>query len=327
LSPPAFDADTFPEQLYLMAFGDIREAVRKGEFESGYSHYMAFGRTEIEAGRRHSPFIGGPPGLRHSILPPARPDEAVPPAPAPVGLPYSAHAIPYTPPRANADTGQSAPFSEALYLAVNPDVAALVAQGAFASGQAHWVTEGRAQEAAGLRPSITQDALYEESPKPGTACGVDVGPFDAESYFLLYPDVLKVLGKDANAARWHWAHHGRFEARVPCGLSPYRGWQARPAQFLAKPFGLNVFGPFAAVSGLGTAARGLLRAIESTGIPFELHAYDVSRASARITPAERARAPRYRCNLLLANADQIPHFVSLYPQGHFDDTYMIAVWA
>jgi GT2 family glycosyltransferase/glycosyltransferase involved in cell wall biosynthesis len=326
LPSPIFDADTFPEQLYLMAFGDIREAVQKGEFESGYSHYEAFGRAEIEAGRRHSPFTGGPPGLRHSILPPSVAGEAVPPAPGPVSLPHSAHAIPYSPPRVQAQR-QPPAFSEHLYLAVNPDVAARVARGDFASGQAHWVTEGRAQEEAGLRPSITDDARYVESPKPGAECEVDTGQFDTESYFLLYPDVLKALGRDAAAARWHWSEHGRFEARVPCGMAPYRGWLARPAVFLEKPFGLNVYGPFAAVSGLGTAARGLLRAIESAGIPFELHAFDVSRAAARITPAERAHTPRYRCTLLLANADQIPHLVSLYPQGHFDDTYMIAVWA
>ncbi len=324
---PVFDADTFPEQLYLMAFGDVRQAVQEGEFESGYAHYTSFGKAEIESGRRHSPFTGGPPRLAYSILPPSVPNETVPAAPPPLSLPQSAHAIPYTPPPAGKAEARPPPFDEALYLAVNPDVAALVASGAYASGQAHWVTEGRAQEEAGQRPSLTDDALYADAPKPGTGNEVDAAQFDGESYFLLYPDVLKALGSNLDSARSHWVHHGRFEARVPCGIAPYRGSQVRPAALLARPFGINVFGPFAAVSGLGTAARGLLRALEATGIPLELHAFDVSRAVARITPEERARAPRYRCNLLLANADQIPHLLSLYPQGHFDDAYTIAVWA
>jgi hypothetical protein len=66
----AFDAENFPEYLYLMAFGDVRQAVMSGEFASGYAHYLAFGREEISTGRRTSPFEGGPPGLSRSVLPP-----------------------------------------------------------------------------------------------------------------------------------------------------------------------------------------------------------------------------------------------------------------
>jgi GT2 family glycosyltransferase/glycosyltransferase involved in cell wall biosynthesis len=325
---PVFDAETFPEQLYLMAFGDVRQAVAKGDFASGYSHYMAFGKAEIEAGSRHSPFKGGPPGLKHSILPPAPPGEPVPSAPALLSLPGSADAIPYTPPpKPKSLPPPPPPFPEALYLATNPDIAEAVATGAWSSGHAHYLAEGQAQEEAGQRPSLTNDALYADSPKPGTGCEVDTSQFDSDSYFLLNTDVLLAVGNNPESGLSHWVHYGRFEARIPCGMSPYRTWQARPAALLQKPFGLNVFGPFAAISGLGTAARGLLRALQTTGIPLDLHAFDVSRGTARITPAERARAPRYRCNLLLANADQIPQLISLYPAGHFDDAYNIAVWA
>ncbi|MEJ0048200.1 MAG: hypothetical protein WDN04_20320 [Rhodospirillales bacterium] len=96
---------------------------------------------------------------------------------------------------------------------------------------------------------------------------------------------------------------------------------------LAKPFGVNVFGPFAATSGLGTAARGILRALRATGVPVELHPFDVSRAKPRILPAEYGRTPTYRVNLLLANADQMARLTALYPPGTFDDAYNIAVWA
>ena len=323
-----FDADTFPETLYLNAFGDVRQAVLAGEFQSGYAHYTAFGKAEIECGTRTSPFTGGPPGLARSILPPASTGEPIPAAPAPQNLPASTGAIPYVAPAPIKRPASATPgFAEDLYLALNPDVAALVRSGAYRSGHAHFLAEGQAQEQAGLRPSLTDDALYVDAVPAGTGNDIDTARFDSDSYYALYPDVLKALGGDAESARRHWVHHGRFEGRVASGIAPFRTCQARPAEMLKKPFGINIFGPFAATSGLGTAARGLLRAVQSTGIATELHPFDTSRALARITPDEREKKPTYRCNLLLANADQIAHFTSLYPAGHFDDTYNIAVWA
>ena len=322
----AFDAENFPEEAYLVAFGDVRMAVVAGAFESGFQHYQAYGRAEIEAGIRHSPFEGGPPGLDRSVLPPAD-ENPVPASPVPVPMSASDAALPYLPPESPSAAGPDERFGEDLYLALNPDVAAMVESGAYATGRAHWEAMGADEEQAGLRPSITEDSLYKDAVPPGTGCEVETENFDAESYFLLYPDVRTALGSDPEAARHHWIHHGRFEGRVGTGIAPYRTWQARPAEVLAKPFGINVFGPFAATSGLGTAARGLLRAIQSVGIATELHPFDVSRAAPRITTAERARRPTYRCNLLMANADQIARLTALYPAGHFDDAYNIAVWA
>jgi len=322
----AFDAETFPEELYLTAFKDVRQAVLDGHFASGYEHYLGFGRAEIEAKVRHSPFEGGPPGLAASVLPPAD-EDPVPISPAPIPLPASAAAIAYHRPPPVAVKRRADSFAEDLYLALNPDVMALVESGAFATGRAHWLAVGQREEQAGFRPSLTSDSFYADVPPPGTDCGVEASDFDAESYFLLYPDVLKALGNDPARAKHHWVHHGRFEGRVGTGVAPYRSWQARPSEVLAKPFGINVFGPFAATSGLGTAARGLLRAIQSVGIATELHAFDVTRAQPRITMAERGRRPTYRANLFLANADQIPLLTALYPSGHFDDAYNIAVWA
>ena len=40
----AFDAENFPEELYLLAFGDVRQAVIAGAFGTGFQHYIAFGR-------------------------------------------------------------------------------------------------------------------------------------------------------------------------------------------------------------------------------------------------------------------------------------------
>jgi GT2 family glycosyltransferase/glycosyltransferase involved in cell wall biosynthesis len=328
MSDDPFEAEDFPEHVYLAAFGDVREAVEAGYFVNGYSHYLAFGRAEIAEGTRPSPFAPGPPGLAHAILPATDPNVPVPPAPLPMSLPASVGAIGYQPPPCGHVTkSEEDLFSEALYLALNPDVEALVARGEVADARTHWLVAGRDEEAKGLRPSITHSSLYEGMPAPGVDAAVDASDFDAESYYLLYPDVRQALGSDPQAALHHWVHHGRFEGRVGAGVAPYRAWQARAAEVLAKPFGINVFGPFAATSGLGTAARGLLAALDTIGVDIELHPFDVSQAVPRITPQERARRPKYRINLIMANADQIARLTSLYALGFFDDAYNIAVWA
>jgi GT2 family glycosyltransferase/glycosyltransferase involved in cell wall biosynthesis len=323
-----YDETSFPAQLYLDAFIDVRAAVAAGDLPSAWHHYITYGRAEIEAGRRPSPFATGRPAITNSVLPAEDHDAPVPPSPAPFLLPASAHAAPYTRPPAPAlryET-EAERFDEALYLALNPDVAALVAEGSIASGRAHWLATGAAEERLGDRPTIVQDAHYVGAMLPPDP-PLDLAAFDAETYFLQYPDVRKAVAGNPEGARQHYVNHGRLEGRIGPGVAPYRTWRASPEAVLRKPFGINLFGPFAATSGLGTAARGLLRAIRSVGIEVGLHPFDVSQGKPRILPHDMAHAPRYRINLLLANADQIARLTALYPPGTFDDAYNIAVWA
>lgn len=321
-----FTEETFPEELYLDAFVDIRAAVAAGSFRSGFEHFQRYGRAEIENGLRPSPFGGGRPAPRESVLPALDPAAPVPPSPAPVLYTASPDALPYLPPpRPPKLPREEERFDEALYLAINPDVAADVAARRVRSARAHWRRIGRVEERLGRRPSLTDDRWY-GGPVP-LAEPPDMQGFDAESYCLFYPDVGRVTGGDAQAAARHWLEHGRLEGRVAPGVAPYRTWRAEPAHVLEKPFGFNIFGPFAATSGLGTAARGLLRAIRSVGIETELHPFDVSRGKPRLLPGARERKPTYRVNLLLANADQIARLTALYPAGTFDHAYNIAVWA
>jgi GT2 family glycosyltransferase/glycosyltransferase involved in cell wall biosynthesis len=324
-----FDAESFPDFLYLEAFRDVRDAVAAGTFASGFEHYTRYGRAEIETGRRPNPFTGGRLDMLRSVLPPADPDSPVPPSPPPSLFTASPDALPYLPPPAPSFRYpvEDQFFDEALYVALNPDVAAQIAAGKIRSGRAHWQQSGKAETAQGLRPTIVEDRFYSGMLIADPPVPADIGRFDAESYFLLYPDVLQALGNNPDAARAHWLNHGRLEGRTGPGIAPYRGWHARPHAVLAKPFGFNVFGPFAATSGLGTAARYLLRALTSTGVPVEIHPFDVTRAKPRITQAERDRKPAYRINLILANADQMARLIALYPPGTFDDAYNIAVWA
>lgn len=246
-------------------------------------------------------------------------------APAGGALPAEPASDAAEPSAPSADAAER--FVEELYLALNPDVAAAVRNGDFATARDHWEQFGRDEEIRGIRPTIRADQFYDYAPPPPAQLTQEVRGFDSEGYLYLYPDVREAVGDNLDAARDHWVNHGRFEGRFGPGVAPYSGWRSSPGAVLSKPFGFNVFGPFAATSGLGTAARSLLRAIRTTGIPFAIHPYDVSHGPARILQQERERRPRYRINLILANADQIAQLTSLYPAGFFDDSYNITVWA
>ena len=131
-----YDEQSFPEFLYLDAFTDVRDAVASGALRNGWEHYVRYGRAEIEAQRRPSPFAGGRLDMMRSVLPPASSSEPVPPSPAPVMHTASADAIPYMTPPAPAlrYPSEDALFDPALYLAVNPDLPARIAAGEVAGG-------------------------------------------------------------------------------------------------------------------------------------------------------------------------------------------------
>lgn len=150
--------------------------------------------------------------------------------------------------------------------------------------------------------------------------------FDGPSYLYVNEDVRAAIGYDPEGAWRHWLEVGPVEDRAPVGV-PRAAPRRRDIEGPRRPFGLNVFGPFDAVSGLGTAARNLAAAVGASGVAFELRPYDVEGLHPRVTEAEAARPLRYGVNLVLANADQIRRVVSLYPDGTFDGAYTIAVWA
>lgn len=154
----------------------------------------------------------------------------------------------------------------------------------------------------------------------------DRDAFDGLSYLYANEDVRRVIGFDPEGAWRHWLDEGHVQDRYPSGVARAAPRVHDPAA-PRRPFGLNVFGPFDAVSGLGTAARNLAEAVAASGIPHALRGYDVETGHARITDAEAARPFAYSVNLVLANADQIRRVAGLYPDGAFDNAYTIAVWA
>ena len=103
-------------------------------------------------------------------------------------------------------------FDEAFYLAQYPDVAAVVAAGAFASGRDHYDQHGRSE---GRLPSAS---------KLGSRSGSEtneVSPdFDEAFYLAQYPDVAAVVAAGAFASgRDHYDQHGRSEGRLPSARS------------------------------------------------------------------------------------------------------------
>lgn len=120
---------------------------------------------------------------------------------------------------------------------------------------------------------------------------------------------------------------GPEQGRYPNGVARAVPRSVDPKAAFDRPFGINLFGPFDAISGLGTAARNLRDAVAACDIPFDLRPIDVETGHVRITAQEAARPLRFRINLVLANADQIRALARLYPDRLLDNSYTIAVWA
>ncbi len=320
---PQFSQAAFPEDLYLTAFPDVRDAVLVGMLQSGFEHFNLSGRNEIAAGLRRNPFTAvpgatlaapapSPEAAPSTLAPPQRERMVSPRGPRPPSL--------LSPPQA----AEEALFDPAVYLAVNPDVAAAIRAGRVPDARQHWQSLGRDEERRGLRPSILREAEFDDVAPPVPSSPED---FDAAGYLFANPDVRRAVGDDPAAAAAHWQDHGRIEGRLRRGVAAHAARRADPARVFAKPFGLNVFGPFAAATGLGTAARSLVRALRAADLPFELFPFDVATGAPRLPRAEAAHRPRYRINLVLANADQMAALLGLYPEGTFDDAYTIGLWA
>ena len=233
-------------------------------------------------------------------------------------------------PKLNGPVEQSvaADFDEDLYLTLNPDVATAVAEGKCASGLAHWFTHGQEEELAGDRPGINNEHYYLVPPewniaRPNEA---DIAAFDAAVYLDRYPDVRAACGNSPEAAWLHWLNHGRSEGRVARPLLNRRR-ENRIDLIAKRPFGVNMYAPFSAKSGLGSAARGYLQALRTLNIPIHLVNIDMSKGYLRIAARDYDIQPKYLINLLHINADAIEQFLCLFQDNHFDNAYNIGIWA
>ena len=217
-------------------------------------------------------------------------------------------------------------FIEELYLALNPDVAEAIAAGKFASAWDHWAQFGRRETEEGVRPTLKHEMLYAEPEKKPATHESEAQFLDTRAYLHLNPDVRHTIGEEDDAVRKHWIEHGRFERRPSPGVAPFRRRHVDFCRMGARPFGFNVFGPFMAKTGLGTACRNMLAAIKETKLPFEIWNLDTSKGCARLAQIDKQRQPRFNINIIFANADQIEQVFLACPNRFFDDAYTIAVW-
>lgn len=233
-------------------------------------------------------------------------------------------------PKVNEPVEQPLPvdFDEDLYLTLNPDVAKAVAEGKCASGLVHWLAHGREEELVGKRPSINADHYYhaELGRKNAPPSEADLAAFDAAAYLARYTDVREAVGNSLEAARTHWLDYGRFEGRT--SLPPLNRRRENRIDLIAKrPFGVNLYAPFTAKSGLGSAARGYLQALRTLNIPIQLVNIDMSPGNFRIAVRDYDIRPKYLINLLQINADTMERFAGLFKGDQFDNAYNIAIWA
>ena len=220
-------------------------------------------------------------------------------------------------------------FSAEIYLIVNPDVKASVEAGITRSAFWHWVNYGKAEERSGARPTITSDIYYgapaRDLQPPPTQGELD--RFDAREYLAANPDVANGLHGNPAGALDHWINHGRFESRSATLTSLKAPRKTHPFRLMERPFGINIFAPFSAQSGLGTVARGNAQALIEADIPVHLVNVDTSRGHARVASRDLLERPPYRINLLQVNADSLERFIRIFPEGWLDDAYNIATWA
>lgn len=221
-------------------------------------------------------------------------------------------------------------FCEVIYLALNPDIVTAIELKATPDAVTHWLVHGRKEVELGVRPGILTQQQYPASRRHMLdlirgRCAPDE-PFDNSGYLYLNVDLRQGMGKSFSDPLQHWDNHGQFEGRAASGQSMFRGRKASADAVQRRPFGINVFGGFAALSGLGTVARATVQALITAGIPVELWNYDFRGGYLHIAEFDRLRKPSYRINLLLANADSLVALFAAFPDGFFDGAYNIGLW-
>ena len=116
------------------------------------------------------------------------------------------------------------------------------------------------------------------------------------------------------------------------GRSIVRRARARPTSHVPpgpasdRP-GVNVAGYLRAELGVGEAARRLVRALDSAGVPHATYAYGRT-VSRQLHPYEGRgeRADVYDVNVVCVNADELPNFRSDVGAGFFEDRCTVGLW-
>lgn len=256
----------------------------------------------------------------------AVPDAAIPEAEA--GQAPDTGPDPVAPAIPDPDAPEAPRFLASLYEAMNPDIALAAARGQI-DPASHWQGSGRAEEHVGQRPSLnhqhylapTRAALRE----PGGVVAETLAGFDPAGYGFLNADLLPLIGQDREGGTRHFVQSGIIEERFAPGWRPNAGRDTSVAGLLARPVGVDLYAPFAYFGPLGRLARGLAFALEASGLPYTLQAFDPG-VRPRIPLHRRGRPGTHRVSLILCEPQQTQALVDNYPADHFADSYVIALW-
>jgi glycosyltransferase involved in cell wall biosynthesis/SAM-dependent methyltransferase len=143
-----------------------------------------------------------------------------------------------------------------------------------------------------------------------------------------FPDIY---GKDAESfAEWIWAD-GTKQEKIPDELLPALNRKESAAQEATVPLafreGLNIAGYFRAELGIGEAARQLMNAIETAGLPVATITYDATLSRQAYPFADRsANGSAYDINVLCVNADSTPRFARDVGPGFFAGRHTAGYW-
>ena len=150
--------------------------------------------------------------------------------------------------------------------------------------------------------------------------------FDEDLYLHYHPDVASAVSAGhMHSGYEHWRTYGKAEGRIGGPQLKLPDREAFHELLATRPFGVNLFGYLSAPSGLGTAARGLLSALRSAGVPVNA----IPLRPWQTTEEEREPLPvynPYRINLFLLTADIMPLFVKAYGTGVLSGCYNIGYW-
>ena len=351
LARAAFDPlspnGVFDEESYRSRTSGVAAAVGRGEYGSGFLHF-------VSAGAQHG--ARNLPGL-------------VPGAGNPADVAREAAWILSGQPGLGPVVWW---FDETFYLTAYPDAHDLVRRAVCKSGLEHFVAvgfrEGRVPHPAchdlqlnqvgddpwkvmaglpprpsGPSPFLTigqASALVRRIDCPGwngcrdrltellwpcTFQPVMEGTNALAEYIAVNTD-LATLDPNSRQAIQHWSEFGIREERVAPNSNPFSDRSISLRHILAWRNGVNFFGPVKADKGLGNAARGYVAALRSAGIPVNV--YDAGWIHDPAIPAELLCSDdlEYSINFICLNADQIPAFVRKYGTGLFKHRANVAAW-
>src|SRR5690349_14801762 len=223
---------------------------------------------------------------------------------------------------------QSGQFDSAWYSSAYPDVQSL---GMDPAEHYLWIGRrmGRASgpDRIGARDekhaSLISENKSAESPANSADWTRADDGFDPRSYILANPD-LQSLSTPQQLAE-HWQYHGLNEARIGSGISPYftrRPWNGALSAATLK---VAFFGPISALSGLGSAARGYVKALASLKIKLE-----VIDTTASLYPDKEGSIASPSTSpdivILLQNPDSLGNLFRLIDRRLLDGAFTIGLW-